>query len=171
MATVTGKVDLRINLSEKGTAELGASPAWPATFSYKKEYTTSGTGDGQLDLIWGDGARSLSAAEDLDLAGVLTAKVGGGAITWDEIAGMAFSNLSTTSGRTLTVGGKASNAFVNWVSNASDEVVVMAGGCFVLWSWYDDSDSYGVTASTGDILEVTASGALTYDVLIAGRSA
>lgn len=170
MATVTGSIALKISFREIGTSEF-SSPAWAPTLEWNQELTTSGTGDNQVDLLWGDKARSLNGAEDLDLAGVLTDRLGAGAITWDEVAGFCFSSLAATGGGTLTIGGKASNAFVNWVSNASDEVVVMAGGCLFLASRYDDAESYNVTASTGDILEVTSSASLTYDVMIWGRSA
>lgn len=158
-------IDLRINATEYSSVDLGRATG-TNLFRFNPAQWATGTGSNQSDRVWSD-QRSVSSAEDLDLAGGFTSSIGT-AFSPVEVTIMAFSMVTTTSGVTLNIGGKASNTFINWVADASDELILQAGGAFVLVA---PVDGYGVTASTGDILEVTPSAALTYNVLIAGRSA
>lgn len=130
-----------------------------------------GTGADQADLLFHD-TRTLaaSAAEDLDLAGVL-ADTFGTTLTFARIKAILIRAASGNTNNVL-VGGKSTNAFINWVADATDEIVVRPGGLFLLVA--PDATAYAVTAATGDILEVTNSGAgtsVTYDVVLIGASA
>ena len=70
----------------------------------------------------------------------------------------------------MVVGGAPSNAFVNWVSDATDKIVIKPGGTFALIA--PDANGYGVTAATADLLKVANSSsgsAVLYDIMIFGE--
>lgn len=130
----------------------------------------NGTGAGQADRIFSD-QRTLTASstENLDLAGTLT-DVYGATITFARVKAII---IGAASGNTnnVVVGGHASAAFVNWVSDATDKIVVRPGGLFVLAA--TDATGYAVTATTGDMLTVANSSSgtsVTYDVIVIGSS-
>ena len=129
-----------------------------------------GVGLAQADQIFHD-QRTLgvSAAEDLDLAGGLTDAFGN-LLTFSAIKGMIF-QAAIGNTNNVVIGGKLTNAFINWVSDATDELILKPGGFFALID--PTAGGYAVTAGTGDILEVTNSGggtSVTYDVIIIGIS-
>lgn len=131
----------------------------------------SGTGADQADKIFSD-QRTLtaSATEDLDLAGGLTDAFGD-AITFARVKAILIF-ASAANANNVLVGGAASNQFVNWVSDATDKIVVRPGGVFCLIA--KDATGYAVTAGTGDLLRIGNSGAGTsvvYDIVIIGASA
>lgn len=110
---------------------------------------------------------AASGTEDIDLAGVLTDPFGA-TITFAKIRAMI---VLTDPGNTNNVvfGGAASNAFVNWVSDATDKLVFGPNGLFVIAK--PDLAGYAVTAATGDLLHVANSGAgtgVTYDLVLLG---
>lgn len=131
---------------------------------------TNGTGSNNANLFFRD-RRSVTAGapDDIDLAGSLT-DIFGQSLTFVEIAGMAIYNRSTTAAEKLEVGGDAGAAFETWVKTAGDVIIVPAGGLFLLTAPIDGD--FTVTAGTDDILQiVSASGTISYDILIWGRSA
>jgi hypothetical protein len=132
---------------------------------------SSGTAANQADRIFHD-TRTLaaSATENLDLAGVLADSFGA-TITFARIKGIL---VAAASGNTnnVVVGGHATAAFVNWVGDATDTIVVRPGGTFCLTA--PDATAYAVTATTGDMLTVTNSAGgtgVTYDIILIGASA
>lgn len=129
----------------------------------------NGTGANQADKRWSSAGRSLAgtASENLDLAGVLL-DYRGNAITFARIKAIAVYNYGPN---ILKVGGAASNAFVNWVADATDIVQVRTGGLLLLVA--PDATAYAVTGTTGDILKIAnaAAGAITYDIGLLGASA
>jgi hypothetical protein len=132
---------------------------------------SSGTGANQADKAWSD-TRTLAASgtENLDLAGVLVDAFGA-TITFVKVKAMLIRAASGNTNDVL-VGGHATTAFVNWVSDPTDVVVVKPGGLFLLVA--PNAAGYGVTAATGDLLKVTNSAGttgVTYDVAILGTSA
>jgi hypothetical protein len=163
--------------------QMGVSVA--ATLTNQKALTTgqaplsyaqslilgSGTGANQADRLWSD-TRTLaaSAAEDLDLAGVLVDALGA-TVTLARVKGLI---IAASSGNTnnLIIGNAASNGFVSWVGAATHTVTVRPGGVFALFA--PDATAYAVTAATADLLHIANSGAgttVTYDVVIIGASA
>lgn len=131
----------------------------------------TGTGAAQADKIFHD-QRTLaaSATEDLDLAGGLTDAFGA-TLTFARIKAIIVIAASANTNNVL-VGGAASNQFINWVSDATDKIVVRPGGMFALVA--SDATSYAVTAATGDLLRIgnSAGGTgVTYDIIIVGASA
>lgn len=112
---------------------------------------------------------AASATENIDLAAVLVDAFGS-AITFARVRALIIAAASTNTNNVL-VGGAASNAFINWVSDATDVVVVRPGGLLALVA--PDTTGYAVTAATGDILKITNSAGttgVTYDIAIIGAA-
>jgi hypothetical protein len=131
---------------------------------------TDGAAINQANRVWTD-RRTLAASgtENLDLAAVLLDAFGT-AITFARVRALIVAAASTNTNNVL-VGGAASNGFVNWVSDATDVVVVRPGGLLALVA--PDATAYAVTAATGDILKVTNSAGttgVTYDIAIVGAA-
>lgn len=137
--------------------------------NYSQTFTiANGTSANQANMLFVD-TRTISASssENLDLAGSLT-NAFGDTITFTRIKGMIiYANSANTNN--VVVGGAGSNTFINWVADATDEIVVRPGGMVALMA--PDATSYAVTASTGDILKVANSSSgssVTYDIILIG---
>jgi len=159
--------NLRVSLACTHTNGLDLATA---TNNLTKLFTDSlanGTASDQSDVLFHD-TRSLAAtSEDLDLAGSLTDAFGS-TVTFADVTGIFIQNNNTTAGHDLAIGGAAANQFINWVSDASDEIVVRAGGCLLLWA---PKDGYAVTAATGDLLKIDAgANTVSYDIVLVGTS-
>jgi hypothetical protein len=111
---------------------------------------------------------AASGTDALDLAGGLTNGVGT-TINFTSIKGMI---IIADSGNTndVQIGGAATGvAFVNWVASYTDIVNVKPGGMFCLVN--PTAAGYAVTASTGDILNITNSSSgtgVTYTIVLIG---
>lgn len=138
--------------------------------AYSKAFNLAdGTGANQANMIWLD-QRTLaaSATEGLDLAGSLT-NVYGSTITFTSIKGIIVFAAAANTNNVL-VGGAVSNGFINWVSDASDVLVVPPGSMFSLVN--PNANGYAVTAGTGDILKISNSSSgtgVTYDIILLGE--
>lgn len=132
---------------------------------------TSGTGAGAADRIFAD-QRTITASgtDDLDLAGSLTDSFGA-TITFARIK-VLFVAAAAGNTNNVLVGGAASAQFINWVSDATDKIVVRPGGEFLLKA--TDATAYAVTATSGDLLRIANSAggtSVTYDIVLIGASA
>ncbi len=166
MATLTATLTAAISALYQGTHDVGdlAHNARPgATISL-----ASGTGANQANAMWAD-TRTLTASstENLDLAAVLTDAFGT-ALTFTKVKAIL---VMAAAGNTnnVVLGGAASNAFINWVGDATDVINIRPGGVFMLAA--PDATAYAVTASTGDILKVANSSSgtsVTYTIVIIG---
>ncbi len=128
----------------------------------------SGTGTGKADTDFIDDRTLASAAsESLDLSGTLVDGFG----QTVAIAKLKAIEISADAANTtnLTVGATGSNAFVRWVADATDGIVLKPGARFVI----ADPAGWTVTAATGDLLKFTnASGAsATYRIKLLGSTA
>lgn len=168
MATFTGSLNVSVIGTLLNAPDLGTSGYninYPKTIDY-----TSGTGANMSNMIWTD-TRTLTASstENLDLAGVLTDSFGA-AITFTAVKGIMVVAASGNTNDVL-VGGAASAAFVNWVSDATDKVIVQPGGVFCIGT--GKAAGYPVTATTADILKIANSSSgtsVTYDIIIWGNA-
>lgn len=137
--------------------------------SYAQSYTlTNGTSANQANMMFTD-TRTINASssEDLDLAGGLTDPFGT-SIVFTRIKGII---ICANSGNTnnVVVGGDATSTFLTWVGAETDSVIVRPGGMICLMA--PDATSYAVTATTGDLLKISNSGAttgVTYDIILLG---
>jgi len=163
---LSGQLRVSALLNYSSVRDLGTVP-YPLNFS-RYANLTSGSGANQASKVFDD-TRTLAASttEDLDLAGGLTDSFGA-TLTFTKIKGIFVAAAAANTNNVL-VGGAASNAFINWVSDATDKVVVRPGGALALFA--PDSTAYAVTAGTGDLLRIGNSGAgtsVSYDIVIVG---
>lgn len=167
--TFSGNLKLALTGSFNGDNDLSTVSQ---AINYSKSYSiTNGTSADQANMIFMD-QRTLasSTAEDLDLAGGLT-NAFGTTITFTAIKGIIVSAAAENTNNVL-IGGDLSAAFINWVGNSSDVIVVKPGGMFALVD--PGAGGYAVTATTGDLLQVANSSSgssVTYDIIIIGEVA
>jgi len=156
--TFTGELDSTVNLgSVSHLLSYVQNPAF-----------ANGTGANQANMVFAD-TRTLAAStsESLDLSGVLT-NAFGASILFTKIKGIIIAAAAANTNNVL-VGGAASNAFINWVGDATDIITVRPGGLFCLMA--PDATAYAVTAGTGDLLKINNSSSgtgVTYDVILIG---
>jgi hypothetical protein len=142
-----------------------------APLPFKRQFSlTDGAGINQVNRMWSD-ERTLaaSATEDLDLVGTLIDPFGQ-AITFARVKAL-FVAANPANANNVVVGGAASNGFTTWASGTTPAVIVRPGGLFALMA--PDATGYAVTASTGDLLKVTNSGAgtsVTYQIVVLGSA-
>lgn len=167
-ATGTMTTQLQLKINTTGYLAVGLTTVDnPITQDYT-QLLSSGTGANQASNIY-HAQRTLaaSATENLDLAGTLT-NAFGVTLTFTKIKAIII-HAAAANTNNVQVGGAASNAFVNWVADATDIINIRPGGTLILVA--PDSTGYAVTAGSGDILKVTNSAGstgVTYDVIILG---
>jgi len=129
-----------------------------------------GTAANQANMVWHD-QRTLadSATEELDLSGGLTDAFGD-SITLARVKAI-FIKTNAASVANLQVGGAAANAFINWVGDATDKLIVRGAGGFFM-TVGPDATGFAVTAATGDLLKITHDGSdtadIVYDIIVIG---
>lgn len=139
-----------------------------STIALKAEAAfTTGAGANQVNEVFSD-TRTLadSASENLDLAGSLT-NAFGVTVALARVKFIFIRNKSST--QVLSVGGAASNQFINWVGDPTDVVKIRPGGFLLLVA--PDATGYAVTAGTGDLLKIAngnAGQSTDYDIVIGG---
>lgn len=162
--------DLQVKLTATETRALDLVTAnAPLSFLHRIELAT-GTAADQADLVFQD-TRTIAASsnENLDLQGSLTTPLGT-AFTPAKVK-LVCITASTGNTNNVVVTRPASNG-VPLFAAASDAISVRPGGVF-LWACSDNT-AVAVTADTGDLINVSNSGAgttVTYNVLIIGTSA
>jgi len=133
---------------------------------------TDGTAAGQADKVFHD-RRTLaaSAAEDLDLAGVLLDAFGA-AITFARVKGLYISAAAANT-NSVVVGAASATQWATLL-NAAGTVTLRPGATFGAMAGVADATAYAVAAGTGDLLKVANSAgstSVTYDIVIVGASA
>ena len=160
-------VDLAAKLSEALDLQTRSAPG-----GLKANYAfDQGTGStvGNADLLWSD-RRSINASsnEDLDFAGSLTGAFGA-TLTFARIKAVMVKAASTNTNN-VVITRPASNG-VPLFAAASDAISVLPGGLFL---WVAPGAGVTVTASTGDLINVSNSGAgsaVSYEIVVIGASA
>lgn len=166
---VTTSISVALRANEQSTADFGT-----ASLPHVAEFLldlTSGTIDNKADVVWSDQRTLAGASEQLDLRGVLTAALGGAALSLVEVRAIWIRNRATAAASVLLVGGGANPAFSGLFGATGDIIKVPAGGCF-LWVAPLDGGGLATTAGTADMLTIDAGAAtITYDVMVLGVSA
>ena len=147
--SASAKINLSVDASVGGSPDLGSAiHAFVETFS---QSFSNGTGAGLISQVFSDiRTLALSSSEDLDLAGSLVNGLGA-TVTFTAIKGIVVL-ADAANGGNIEVGGAVSNGFINWVGDATDQIVVEPGGCFALFT--PSAGGYAVTAGTGDLLAI-----------------
>jgi hypothetical protein len=131
----------------------------------------SGTGVGKADRVFSD-RRTLaaSAAEDLDLVGVLLDAFGA-AITFARIKGLVISAAAANTNNVVV--GAATAPWATFL-NATGTITLRPGATAAFMAGAADATGYEVTPATGDLLKIANSDAgtpVTYDIVVIGSSA
>jgi len=169
----TLSTDISVSVSSSLSKTVGLVNAAAPLAKVYRALLGNGTGAGNADVVF-HATRTIAASgtDDLDLAGVLTSAFGD-VVSFARVKAMIFSAAAANTNN-VVVGGAATNQFNTWVGTATDKVVLRPGATLALLAGSADSTGYAVTASTGDLLRATNSGAgtsVTYDVIIVGASA
>lgn len=167
---IAATIQALINLTSTSGLDLSTPSAKVDTPLVASIDFTTGVGANQINSWWSD-TRTLAnnTSESLDLnaaSGGLTDAFGVG-LQLARVKLLYIKNKSTT--QTLSVGGAASNGFINWVGDATDIVKIPPGGFLLLVA--PDATGFAVTAATGDLLKIAngnAGAAADYDIIIAG---
>ncbi len=159
----TGKVQALIQWALTGGSGVTAASASSSMPDFLTNFT-NGTGDGKAQGVYTlSGSISASANSDIDVAGALSNALGT-TVAAAKIKAIAIRNKATTTGYTLRIGGSASAAITTIMGGTSPYIVLGPKGWIVLNNPFD---GYAVTATTADILRLTASGGdVTYDLAI-----
>lgn len=132
---------------------------------------TSGTGNGQCDLVWGDTRQlAASANEDLDLSG--TTLVGAlGTVSFARVKGI-FVSADAGNTNNVVVGGAAATQFVGPFGAATHTLAITPGNAIMLTNF--TATGWAVTGGSNDLLRIANSGAgsvVNYTIMILGASA
>ncbi len=161
MAETVHSIQVTVTIKGKVGGDDGAFLDVDETFT---QTFTEGTAANQVGNAWQDKTRTLAAtSEDINLDGVTDFQ--GAATGFNNLKMMYVRNLDTDTGDDIIVGGAAANQFINWVSDATDRVVIGPGGIFLLLS---PVDGYAITSGTGDLLKVEAVDTSSYTIITAG---
>ena len=167
MATsFSGTVRVIVDALLEDTVDIGGVKH---TIGYSPMNTLSnGTAANQAKQVFTD-RRTLAASgtENIDLSGVLV-NAFGAVINFAKIKAIVIVAAAANTNN-VHVGGHASAAFVNWVTDATAIIKVKPGGIFLLTA--PDANGFAVTATTGDLLTIANSGSgtsVTYDIVLIG---
>ncbi len=166
--TLSALIKLHVGATLTQSNDLGAASQ---PLSYSKSFTfVDGNGLNQAQQVFSD-TRTLaaSAAENLDLAGVLT-NVFGATLSFTKIKGIIVV-ASADNTNDVVIGGHATAALAALFGDVTDTIKVKPGGMFALVA--PAAAGYAVVATTGDMLTVTNSAGstgVTYDIIILGAT-
>lgn len=167
MATLNG---VRVTIQVEGasySSTAGVNGAVASIAQRVERYWAQGTSAGQVDKVFHDSLSVGTSPTDLDLAGGSNVKDPASQAdqTLTRLHGVLIRN--THASQTLTIGGDSAGVPV--FDDVSDEITLAAGEVF-LWMAADGTDGVTVTATTGDIVQLTGSAsATTCDVFLWGR--
>lgn len=164
--SLNASIDLVVRARHTSPLDL-SSPVDDLFKKFAQEFADGGGVDQASKLFHDERTLAASATESLDLAGGLTDAFGT-ALTFAGIKGLIIRAAAGNTNDVL-VGGAASNAFINWVGDATDVIAIKPGGLLVLLA--PTAAGYAVTTSTGDLLKVANSGGttgVTYEIIILG---
>lgn len=171
--SVTAKIIAALQASQAGSNDFGGVGFNPSPIRQEINFVP-GTGLGQADILFVDERQVASGASDaIDLAGVLSAALGG-TIAMAELVAMLIINApragapNTTN---LTIGG-GTNPLVGWLGGTTPTLGPIRPGGMLLRAESDGAGICVVTPGTGDILNIANSaGAIaTYQIALIGRS-
>jgi hypothetical protein len=167
VAGVRGSIGLAIDLTQVGSNDLG-SPKMRVTISKALALLEGTDAVNKADILFSD-TRTVAASgtDALDLAGSLSGAFGATLTAAEIVAIFVAAHAGNTNN--VQVVRPASNGFGGPFLAAGDGVSLKPGE----WQLFVSETGWGVTAATGDLLNIVNSGAGTgidYDVVIVGRT-
>jgi hypothetical protein len=167
---LTADIRTKVSIIATGTADGGV-----LEFRGETEWAKlliNGTAADQADMDWiDDNTLAGSAFTDIDLAGALTSRFAGAALTFVKLVGIIV--IANAANVNDVVIGAGTNTFNAFFGAAGHTIKVKPGGVFMLIA--PDINGLGtVVPATGDILRIANGGAgtsVSYRVILLGRSA
>lgn len=167
MAGVRGDIRFSMGLTQVGSNDLG-SPKLPVNVEKVLSLIEGTDATNKANILFAD-TRTIAASsnEDLDLAGSLSDAFGATITAAEIVALFVYAHADNTN--SVQVTRPASNGFAGPFLATGDGVAIKPGE----WLSLVSQSGWGVTAGTGDILNVANSGSgtgVTYDIVIVGRT-
>lgn len=136
------------------TIDLGDSPL---------KTLDPGTGDGQIDLIWGRTVTLTATSATYDLTSLTDAF--GASVNFAHVKYLLIKNSSTTD--SLTVGNATSNPFAGWLSSGTTTETVGPGGILLKT---DPKVGRATSGSSKNLKIDSGAATITFSILLAGTS-
>lgn len=148
MANVSGSAQAALNMTQVVTTGVVSQQNLPANINQSINYTT-GTGAGQVDLLYAKQLSLAASATTLDLTSLTD--LSGASINMARVRFIWIFNLATTAGYTITVGNAASNPFTGFLSSTGTAVCYPGSSSSYGRLIFEDPQSVGgsVGAVTG----------------------
>jgi hypothetical protein len=167
MAGVTANLEVSVQAQLDGTADIG-TPSINSSALRVLKFTPGNSTIGQADVMWSD-SRTITASgtDSLDMTGSLTGLLGG-TVAMAEVCAI-YIEAATTNTNQVVIGGAASNTFSGPFATTTSKIALNPGE-FVLLS---SQNGWGVTAGTGDILQIANSAggtSVVYNIILIGRT-
>lgn len=167
MAGVAGEIEVRIEMQQTGSADLGSPAMTLDPIRELLQFTAGTTAVNKLDVMFSD-TRTLAASgtEDLDVAGVLSSAFGATITAAEVVAIFVKAHAGNTNNVNIT---RPSSNGLPFLLAAGDGQGVKPGE-FALFA---SETGWAVTAGTGDLITITNSAGttgVTYDIVILGRT-
>ncbi len=170
MAT-TGRLNIIVGVSE--TLDTPENRSGAITHLIDASYNwLDGVAAGQNDIVWSDRRTvGAGATDNIDLAGGGLLDVFGNAIAFVEVTAIVIRNRETVAGtRRITFGAAVAAGFA-WLFNAAaDRISINPGSSYVGW----ENNGIAVGAGVTDVIAIVntdLANAVTYDIIIVGRTA
>jgi hypothetical protein len=166
MPGVNAQITVGVNAKQTGSGDLGI-PAQLVNFMKEIDFTPGTLTAGQANVMFSD-TRTLaaSAAEDLDLAGVLSDALGAVITAAEVLAILVYAHTGNTNDLQLTR--PAANGVPVFLA-AGDGLPIGPGDAFLFTS----RKGIAVTPATGDLIHLLNGGGTTgvdYDIIVLGRT-
>lgn len=167
MSGVRGDIAFTIDLIDAATGDLNAAKS-RVSISKALSLIAGTDATNKANILFSD-TRTIAASsnENVDLSGALSDAFGASIVAAEIVA--IFISAAAANVNSVQVTRPASNGFVGPFLAASDGVAIKPGE----WQAFVSQSGWGVTASTGDLLNIANSGAgssVTYDIVIVGRT-
>lgn len=167
MAGVTASLEVSVSGYLEGPTKVG-TPNITASAYRTLKFVPGTAAVNQADVMWSD-SRTIAASgtDALDMTGSLVNQLGQ-TIAQGEVVAI-YVEAAPANTNNVVIGGAASNPFNGPFATATSKIA-LGPGEFVLLS---SQNGWGVTAGTGDILQIANSGAgtsVTYNIIVIGRT-
>ena len=166
--SISASIALTLQATLNNALNVG-SASYPLAYNASAAFSNGAGANQAKDIFTDRRTLAASAAENLDLVGVL-ANAYGASISFTKIKALIVV-ADKANANDVVIGGHATAACASFFGDATDTVKVKPGGIVAFIA--PDANGYAVAATTADMLKVANSGAgssVTYDIIILGTT-
>lgn len=161
MASIDGTASIQLQINDRRSVGLNAGVNIPINPTPSITFT-DGSGANAANQVYQANRTLSSGSDSVDLAGTLTDSYG----TTVALVRVKAIYLKNTDTNTITFGA-GSNPFVGLLNSTG--TITLKPGAFVLMA-SPDAAGWAVTASTGDLINVSGTGSGTYSIAVLGAT-